>query len=82
MDATTDIQISNVHFYYSIDNGFEESTFDEDGEICFYSILPGTYFEFLAEKSGYTNGSITGYANDDTYWVMALSPMVSTESYV
>ena len=80
VDATTDVQITNVFFYYSIDNGFEENTFDEDGEICFYSIAPGTYFEFLAEKSGYTNGSLSGYANDDTYWVIALNPMVSTKS--
>ena len=78
LDATTDFQMGDVYFHFSIDNGFEQSIFDEDGQICFYSISPGTYFEILAQKSGYTNGSVSGYVYEDTYLDIALNPMVSS----
>ena len=76
LDATSDFQMGDVYFHFSIDNGFEQSIFDEDGIICFYSISPGTHFEILAEKSGFTNGSVSGYVYEDTFWNIALNPMM------
>ena len=78
-DATNNVQLTEVDFYYSQNGGTETSVLvDADGKLCLEQILSGTTLEFRAEKVGYENGKETRLINGDVLdWFMVLNPDVS-----
>ena len=78
-DATNNVQLSDVDFYYSQNGGSETSELDDpDGKLCVQQILSGTTLEFRVEKVGYEKETesrvINGHVLD---WFIVLNPLVS-----
>ena len=79
-DATNNVQLSNVDFYYSQNGGSETSELvDADGKLCLEQILSETILEFRVEKVGYEKETdsrvINGHVLD---WFIVLNPLVSS----
>ena len=78
-DATNNVQLTEVDFYYSQNGGTEISVLvDVDGKLCLEQILSGTTLEFRAEKVGYKTENESRIINGDVLdWFMVLNPDVS-----
>ena len=78
-DATNNVQLTDVDFYYSQNGGLETSVLvDADGKLCFEQILSGTTLEFRAEKVGYkTENESRIIYGDALDWFIVLNPDVS-----
>ena len=71
------IDLTFVDFEITFGGTQYQSWNDTDGKIC-YDVPHATYFEVIANKDGYVFASRNGTINDDTDWVLALNPIVST----
>ena len=78
-DATNNVQLDGVDFYYSQNGGIETSVlFDADGKLCLEQILNGTTLEFRAGKVGYENETEIRIIDGDVLdWFIVLNPLVS-----
>ena len=78
-DATNNVQLTDVDFYYSQNGGLETSVLvDADGKLCFDQILSGTTLEFRVEKVGYEKETKSRIINGDIPdWFIVLNPPVS-----
>ena len=79
-DATNNVQLSDVDFYYSQNGGLETSVLvDADGKLCLEQILSGTTLEFRVEKVGYEKETESRIINGDVLdWFIVLNPSVSS----
>ena len=58
IDATTDVAIPDVGFYYSVNNGdYIHSTSPNNGSFCLPPFSTGTFVSVLVEKQGYRDDS-------------------------
>ena len=45
---------------------------------CYGSLPSGTFVEVLLEKTGYENGTVSGFIHsEDAHWTVAMNPIVS-----
>ena len=79
-DATNNVQLTDVDFYYSQNGGLETSVLvDADGKLCFEQIISGTTLEFRVEKVGYEKDTESRIINGDVLdWFIVLNPLVSS----
>ena len=81
-DATNNVQLTEVDFYYSQNGGIETSVL-ADGKLCLEDILSGTTLEFRAGKVGYETGTEIRIINGDVLdWFLILNPVSSLLFYV
>ena len=47
---------------------------------CYGSLPSGTFVEVLLEKTGYENGTVSGFIHsEDAHWTVAMNPIVITK---
>ena len=50
---------------------------------CYGSLPSGTFVEVLLEKTGYENGTVSGFIHsEDAHWTVAMNPIVITKLIV
>ena len=80
VDATTNNPITNVDFVATENGSPAASDLDDpDGEIC-YSVPEGTDFEVTVQEDGYNDGVRNGLIEQDVNWVIAMNPVVSSNT--